>query len=187
MAQLNFDSTAVEPTAGFDPIPAGQYSAQITNSEMKPTKNGQGKYLELTFTVMGGGYENRLLWLRLTLHHANQQTVEIAQGNLSAICRAIGLAQIQDSQQLHGRPMEIRVIQKDSPGYGMQNDIKGFKAIQGQAMPGQPAPQAMPPTTVMSQGQVVAQVPAQAPATQIPANGPQFNQPPAGQQGWGSR
>ena len=38
MANLNgFDANQVEPTASFDPIPAGKYLAAITESEMKPT------------------------------------------------------------------------------------------------------------------------------------------------------
>ena len=41
MANLNnFDANTVDPTTTFDPIPAGKYVAAITESEMKPTKNG---------------------------------------------------------------------------------------------------------------------------------------------------
>jgi len=50
MANLNgFNAHSVEPMADFEPIPAGKYVAVITDSEMKPTKSGNGSYLELTF------------------------------------------------------------------------------------------------------------------------------------------
>ena len=42
MATLNFNANEVEPSTGFDPIPAGKYQAVITDSEMKPTKTGNG-------------------------------------------------------------------------------------------------------------------------------------------------
>ena len=46
MADLSgFDARTVEPTADFEPIPAGKYIAAITASQMKPTKNGNGSYL----------------------------------------------------------------------------------------------------------------------------------------------
>ena len=55
MANLNgFDANHVEPTGNFEPIPAGKYQAAITESEMKPTKNGGGSYLQVTFTITDG-------------------------------------------------------------------------------------------------------------------------------------
>jgi hypothetical protein len=53
MANLNgFNANQVEPATDFEPIPAGKYVAVVTASEMKPTKNGNGSYLELTFQVI---------------------------------------------------------------------------------------------------------------------------------------
>ena len=46
MANLNgFNAAQVEPSQDFEPIPAGKYLAVITETEMKPTKNGSGQYL----------------------------------------------------------------------------------------------------------------------------------------------
>jgi len=145
MASLgNFDATSVEPTTGFDPIPAGNYLAVITGSEMKNTKTGTGQYLEVTVQVIDGPYANRKLWDRLTLVHQNSQTVEIAQRKLSAICRSVGIMQPQDSSQLHGIPMTIRVTYKNDQKYGPSNEIGGYKeANQGALHP--PSAIAPPP------------------------------------------
>ena len=44
MANLNgFNAHEVEPNASFEAIPAGKYLAAITESEMKATKNGNGR------------------------------------------------------------------------------------------------------------------------------------------------
>lgn len=128
MANLNgFNAHNVEPAADFDPIPAGKYTAVITDSEMKPTKSGSGHYLELTFQVIEGPYKNRLLWSRLNLDNPNELTVQIAKGELSAICRAIGVMQPKDSVELHNLPLVVSVKCKNREDTGeMVNEIKGY-------------------------------------------------------------
>jgi len=110
MANLHgFNASNVDPAVDFEPIPAGKYLAIITDSGMKPTKNGSGSYLELTFQVIDGPYKNRLLWSRLNLDNPNKQAVEIARAQLSAVCRAVGVMQPKDSLELHNLPLQITV------------------------------------------------------------------------------
>ena len=128
MANLNgFNAANVDPATDFEPIPAGKYLAIISNSEMKPTKTGSGTYLELTFQVIEGQYKNRLLWSRLNLSNPNNQAVQIAQGELSAICRAVGVMQPKDSAELHNLPLQITVKCKKRKDTGdVVNEIKGY-------------------------------------------------------------
>ena len=42
-----FDATGIEPTTGYDVLPAGKYRAQIVESEMRVTRNGMGQFLWL--------------------------------------------------------------------------------------------------------------------------------------------
>lgn len=127
MASINFDANKVEPNAGFDPIPEGQYVAIISESAMKPTKNGDGQYLELTFQVLEGPHKGRNLWTRLNLWNPNPKAVQIAQGELSAICRAVGVMTPQDSAELHNLPMLIGVKLRKRPDTGdMTNEIRSF-------------------------------------------------------------
>ena len=130
MANLNgFDASTVDPSTSFDPIPAGKYLAAITESEMKPTKTGSGSYLQLTFTVLDGPYKNRVLWARLNLNNPNATAVKIARGELSAICRAVGVLQPRDSVELHNLPLVINVKLKKRQDTGeLTNEIKGFEA-----------------------------------------------------------
>jgi hypothetical protein len=109
MATLNFDAHQVEPASGKDPIPAGKYVAAVTASEMKPTKNGAGHYLELEYQILDGEHKGRKLWSRHNLQHPNGQTVQIARGELSAICRAVGIMTPKDSAELHNLPMTVTV------------------------------------------------------------------------------
>ena len=135
MAQLNFNAAAVQPASAFGPIPAGWYPAQITESEMKPTKNGDGAYLSLTFTILGGQYANRKIFGRLNLQNRNPVAVEIAEQQLSAICHATGVIQLQDSSQLHGIPLDIKIkVRAEDGTYEATNELSGFRALQ-QAAP----------------------------------------------------
>ncbi len=128
MADLSgFDANNVEPADDFEPIPAGKYVAVITDSEMKPTKSGNGSYLQLTFQVLEGQYANRLLWARLNLDNSNATARKIAQQELSSICRALGVLAPNDSVELHNLPLVIHVRCKKRNDTGeLSNEIKGF-------------------------------------------------------------
>lgn len=134
MASLNFDATQVAPDMGFEVLPDGWYDAMIDESEMKPTKDGSGAYLQLRFSIMGGFANGQKVFQRLNLQNANQTAQDIAYKQLSAICHAIGVMQLQDSSQLHGQPMKIKLkIRKDQTGqYGDTNEINGYKNINEQ-------------------------------------------------------
>lgn len=129
MANLaGFNANTVEPNSEFEAIPAGKYLAAITNSEMKPTKNGGGAYLELTFQVIEGEFKGRMLWARLNLENQNPTAVKIARGDLSAICRAVNVLEPRDSNELHNLPLVISVKQKARPDTGeIANEIKGYE------------------------------------------------------------
>lgn len=127
MATLNFDATQVEPSAGKDPVPAGKYLAAIVASEMKPTKNGAGQYLECEYQILDGEYKGRKLWSRHNLANPNAQTVQIARGELSAICRAVGIMTPKDSTELHNLPMTVAVKVKKREDTGdLTNEVTGW-------------------------------------------------------------
>ena len=130
MADLHgFNANEVDPSAPFEPLPAGKYLACVTNSEMKPTKAGDGSYLELEFTVLEGECKDRKVWDRLCLNHSNQQTVKIARANLSALCRAVGVMQPRDSAELHNLPVVLTVKCKKRPDTDeITNEVKGYEA-----------------------------------------------------------
>ena len=142
MANLNgFNANEVEPSTAFEPVPAGKYIAAVTASEMKPTKKADGSYLELEFTIIEGDCQGRKVWDRLCITHPNQQTVKIARGNLSAICRAVGVMQPKDSVELHNLPIEITVkLKKRTDNDELTNEIKGYASKNAAAGKPQQAP-----------------------------------------------
>lgn len=128
---LNFNATAVEPATAFQAIEPGWYDAKIDESEMKPTKDGSGAYLKLRFSIIGGKHNNQKVFQNLNLKNANPTAVEIAQKQLSAICHSVNVLQLQNSAQLHGIPLKIKVrVRKDPTGqYEDSNEISGYENI----------------------------------------------------------
>lgn len=127
-----FDANNVEPEGSFEPIPAGWHVAMITDSEMKGTKNGTGEYLQLRLDIIDGEHEGRVLFDRLNLINQNQTAVDIAQRQLSGICRAVGVMQPRDSSELHDKPLRVKVtIRPAGNGYDASNEIKSYEPAGG--------------------------------------------------------
>ncbi|MFA5715994.1 MAG: DUF669 domain-containing protein [Candidatus Paceibacterota bacterium] len=132
MAELNFDSNDVDPVGSFDPIPLGEYVAVISASEMKMTKSGKGQYLQLTYDIIDGEFKGRKVFERLNLVNENEQAQEIAQRTLSAICRCVGVLHPKNSEELHDKPMVIKVgIRPASGEYQASNVVKGYSRTDG--------------------------------------------------------
>ena len=171
MAQLGmtFDANQVEPNASFEVLPPGEYKAQIIQSEMRATSNGNGQFLWLELDIIDGEYHGRKLWDRLNLVNANQQAVEIAQRTLSAICHATGQLTVTDSEQLHFKPLiaavKVRPAGPDKTGVQREarNEVKGYKPIAGNGAATVPfQAKQQPATTAAPQQQPVA-TPGQPP------------------------
>ena len=166
MAQLNFavaDVPMNENSGGkdFSPIPEGTYKAVIFESEMKQTKTG-GQMLVLTWEIKEGEHTGRRIWDRLNVVNKNPKAESIAKQDLASICMAMGLSGCADSEELHWKDVDIKVVVRPpSNGYDASNEIKGYAAPAGAATP---PPAAPPPQSV-----------AEAVATAAPA----------GQRPWG--
>ena len=130
MANLQgFNAHDVEPAASFEAVPAGKYLAAVTESEMKPTKNGDGSYLQLMFTILEGEHQGRVLWARLNINNPNATAVKLAYAELSALCRAVGVMIPRDSSEFHNIPLTITVkVKKREDNGELTNEVKGYEA-----------------------------------------------------------
>lgn len=129
MAILNFNANEVEPSRELEPIPAGKYVAVITDSEMKDTRAGTGRYLQLEFEITDGEFAGRKVWARLNIENRNPEAVRMARADLSAICRAVNVLTPNDSADLHNLPLVIKVhCRKDKNTGEITNDIRGYES-----------------------------------------------------------
>ena len=111
MAQLHnaFDASGINPLAGLGGLPEGKHLVVITESEIKPTKDKRNELLELTLESVYGESKGQKGAYRLNLYHKNELAQEIAKKNLARICHAVGIMQLTDTAQLHGRQFGVAV------------------------------------------------------------------------------
>ena len=114
------------PAPASTPSPAGKYQVIINESEMKPTKTGNGQYLWIEFEVISGEYKGRKLWTRLNLENPNPDAVRMARADLSAICRAVNVLNPHDSVELHNLPLTVTVRCRKNQDDELVNEIKGY-------------------------------------------------------------
>ena len=119
----------------FSPIPAGWYTAAIAGADIRETKAGNGNYIAVRFDITGPEYQGRVVWTNLNTRNPNPKAEEIGRQQLGNIMRAVGLTKLEDTDQLLGGNLAIKVSVRDDPTYGPSNEVKGYRAIEGSAPP----------------------------------------------------
>jgi len=138
MAFLNEEFNVNELPQGngnFEPLPAGWYTATISQSELKDTKAGNGQYIKLRYDITGPSHQGRVVFGNLNIKNANPKAEEIGRQQLGDIMRAIGLGKVTDTDQLIGGQIGIKLEVKQDEQYGASNEVKGFKSLSGSAAP----------------------------------------------------
>jgi len=119
----------------YEPLPAGWYSATITEAEIKQTKAGTGEYISIKYSITGPTHQGRGIYGNLNIKNPSPKAEEIGRQQLGEIMRAIGLARIDNTDQLIGKSLSIKLEVKLSEQYGDGNEVKGFKALAGGTLP----------------------------------------------------
>ena len=130
-------------TGNFEPLPAGWYQAKITKAEVKQTKAGTGSYIAVRYDILGPSHQGRVVFGNLNIKNPNSEAERIGREQLGELMRAIGLPRVQDSDELIGGELSIKLKVRQSEQYGDSNDVAGFRAIAG-AQPPAPRPAAAP-------------------------------------------
>ncbi len=110
MTALTFDARQVQPDQGeLPPFPTGWYVGMVVKTEVKPNSKGTGNLLECVTEVQQGPHKGRRVYDTFNLSNPSPQAVEIGLRQLSALCHAVGVLQLQDTQQLHNIPFNVRM------------------------------------------------------------------------------
>ncbi|QDP46552.1 MAG: hypothetical protein Unbinned4098contig1000_12 [Prokaryotic dsDNA virus sp.] len=114
----------------YELMPDGDYVVIINESDMKPTKKGTGKYLQLTIEIIEGDYTGRRVWSRLNLINPSATAVDIAERDLADIQRAVGKNSVSDSTELHDIPFVVTLKTRPaSNGYEASNEVASYKPL----------------------------------------------------------
>jgi hypothetical protein len=133
----NYDLQNVKAN-DFEVIPPGDYPAIITECEEKPTKNNDGKRLNLKIQILDGKFQNRILFDGLNTENKSAIAQQIGRAQLKAVCIAINNLNPKDSSEILNKPLTVTVkVGKDQDG-NPRNEIKGYKARLTAAKPKAP-------------------------------------------------
>ena len=130
MPSLSFDATSYTPQQrDYGVIAPGKYPAVINATDIKATKSGTGQYLEIEFQIIDGDYAGRRIWERLNINNENKKAEDIARERLAALCQALDIATLTDSDQLiDGQVVLGLEIDRKEPD---RNRVSGFWALDG--------------------------------------------------------
>ncbi len=122
-------------TNDYGPIPDGWYDVTIKTAELRPTKDKTGEFIQVRYDVTGPTHANRVVWGNINIKNKSSQAEEIGRGQLASLLRAVGLNEVQDTDQLVGLNLSIKVSTRTSEGYEPSNEVRGFKSLNGAPLP----------------------------------------------------
>lgn len=125
----------------FSPLPDGWYAVTISEADVKSTKAGNGSYIKMRLDVTGPTHQGRVIFSNINIRNPNPKAEEIGNQQLGELMRAVGLPRLEDTDQLIGRSLSVKLTTRVSEQYGDQNEVKAYKAAGG-AAPASSAPAA---------------------------------------------
>jgi hypothetical protein len=141
MAFLNrtFNAADLPQANTYEPLPEGWYAVSVKSCELSRTKAGDGEYFKMAYTVTGPSHQGRVVFGNINIENPSAKAMEIGLRDLNALMAACGIVSLTDTDQFIGCNIEIKLVIKTQPGYEPNNEIRGYRAIKGSAMPTAPA------------------------------------------------
>ncbi|MGL4296918.1 MAG: DUF669 domain-containing protein [Aestuariivirga sp.] len=129
MATLNLNTADLPEPSSVEPVPAGEYLVEITESDAVANSKNTGELLKLTMRIIDGDFIGQMIWDNISYRHENPKVEDIGKKQINSICRAIGFdGHLEDSTQLHGQPLVVRVtLEQNDPQYAPKNVVKAYK------------------------------------------------------------
>ena len=134
MARLDFNTEGVDDPVSFEVLPDGtEVLCVLEESDMIENKAGDGSYLKLTFVSIDDAHRGRKFWENLNIVSQRdddkaKKMIAIASSQLAQLCRACGKVAVQDSEELHGIPVILRLGVEPARGeWPAKNRVKAYK------------------------------------------------------------
>lgn len=138
MASLEgFDANQVEPTAPMELVPAGEYPVILIETDLVKKDSGAVQF-EFCVQITEGPYQNRRVYAQQNYTKKDGQPNAIGRGQVSQICRCVGVMNPRDTSDLHHKRLIAKVGVEKSDGYEPRNNVKGFKPYEQQQQPAAP-------------------------------------------------
>lgn len=114
-------------TTDFRPLPAGEYLAEIIEMRLRRPDTPKG-YVEFTFCVLQGLYQDLRLWVRLLLWDRRSGVAAFARADLGSICEAVGFPDGCDFDDVLDVPLVVKVSVRAWRGR-LLNGVDGYRRV----------------------------------------------------------
>lgn len=119
-----------QDTSQRSTLPLGIFKLEVTESDVVPTKAGNGQILKTTIEVIEpDNFKGRKIFHNMNIANANAQAEKIGKDDLAKLIRAMGdvRADPQDTEELHFHPFIAKVgLEKPQEGYDPRNKIVAY-------------------------------------------------------------
>ena len=135
LSGANLDPNVEENSGGFTGVPEGKYQVVIVGDQLKDTKAGTGKILELKVQIVDGEHRGVTIVDRLNILNNSDVAQKIGQGQLKRLCNLCGVAYPPSSTDgLIGKPMWATVkteefTSKNTGNLLPSNKITGYNPV----------------------------------------------------------
>ena len=142
MNDLDFieNRETIQPSAAYELMPKGRYSAYVKETELKDNSKRTGKVLTITYKITEEGFAGREVKHYFNVANESTEAQEIGLGQLSACGKACGFGGIPASSlQFIDCPLVLAITIKPGSGinpktgeaYNPSNKINGWYAVAG--------------------------------------------------------
>jgi hypothetical protein len=127
-----FDEKRAEESAesagegSYGPLPRGEYTLEIVESEIKETKSGSGYYLNLQLKVKAPIRAGAVVFQMITLQNQNAKAVEIGREQMDLLIHSCGFKSTPNLDQLKGQVVNAYLTIRKDEEYGDKNAVSRF-------------------------------------------------------------
>lgn len=108
----------------------GWYPVIISETSFGPNSQNTGNILKVKFNFAEGVYKGKAYSNGYNVQHQNQEAVRIAYEQLTDLLLASGVPEMQDTQQLHGKCLWIKIVQRADKQGRVRNSLDKCLSIQ---------------------------------------------------------
>lgn len=132
MTTLNFNpaQAGIAPSTGAVVLPKDWYTLICTSDEVTDISDNRGRLLKQMWTVADGPHKGAKIFVNLNLWHINEDTAKSAWSDIAAQMAALGMSQLNDTREMHNRPLRALVgVKAASGGYEESNRIRAWRRM----------------------------------------------------------
>jgi len=117
-----------DATSSSSVLPAGKYNVVCEEANIKETKNGDGEYINVRFSVIDGDMKGRKMFMMFNIKNKNEQAVTIGRQQLKSFLIAAGTENfaLTTVKALEGMKAKA-TVQVKGDSYGEKNNITKFE------------------------------------------------------------